>query len=175
MLAPYGQEFACHFVALIVGEKNAVGGRLVRIAAGDYVDQHPALGEPIEGRGHARCQRGRHDARPHRNQKLEPLGARHQRGCDHPCIFAGVSRGQQHRAVAELIDGLRYLPQVSVVSKTRAMAGAEIAAVSRGGNEPEHFHSDFSCLRQLRLGNRFVRPVGTQRHLDGQRGFEAGL
>ena len=41
--APYSQEFARHFIALIVREKDAISSRLVRIAPGHNVDENPAL------------------------------------------------------------------------------------------------------------------------------------
>jgi hypothetical protein len=41
--APYSQEFARYFIALIVRKKDAIGSRLVRIASGHYVDEDPAL------------------------------------------------------------------------------------------------------------------------------------
>ena len=49
---PDGQELVGHGVALVVTQKQAVAGELLRIAAGDDVDQQTPVGQPVEGGGH---------------------------------------------------------------------------------------------------------------------------
>ena len=54
-LAPDAEEVVGDLVALIVRDEDAIGSGFRGIAASDNVDEEPAIGEPIEGGGHARC------------------------------------------------------------------------------------------------------------------------
>jgi len=45
---------------------DAVCQHLALVAAGNHIDQQPAMGKTVEGGGHARRQAGRGEARPDR-------------------------------------------------------------------------------------------------------------
>ena len=70
------EELARHFVALVMRQENAVALVLDGIAAGDDVDQQPAVRDPVERRGHARGDARRLQPGPHRDEKPQPLGQR---------------------------------------------------------------------------------------------------
>jgi hypothetical protein len=72
------QKFARNFIALVMRQKYAVGCCLLWIAPSDYINKNAPAGEPVESGRHARSNRRRHDAWPHRDQKLQPLCAGHQ-------------------------------------------------------------------------------------------------
>ena len=63
------QELAGDLVALGMADEDAVALVLDRVAAGDDVDQQAPVRQPVEGRGHARRDRRRLQARPHRDEE----------------------------------------------------------------------------------------------------------
>ena len=73
------QEFAGSGVALVVVEPVAEPLLLDVVAAADDVQQHPALGEPLQRRGLLRGQRRRHKAGPEGDEELQPFGFGQQR------------------------------------------------------------------------------------------------
>ena len=93
-------------------EEDAVALVLDGIAAGDDVDQQPAVRDPVERRGHARRDGRRLQAGPHRDEIAQPLGQRRDRGGDDPGILAAAPGRQQHAVIAELVGGLRDLAQI---------------------------------------------------------------
>ena len=106
------QELAGPGVALVVGEVVAEPALLVGSAAGDHVQQQPAAGDPLVGRGHLRGQRRRHEAGPERDQELQPLGLPDQRGGGQPGVLApGAGRGE-HASKPELLGGPGDLAEV---------------------------------------------------------------
>ena len=72
--APDGQELVRHLVALVMVEEHAVALEFDRVAAGDHVDQQPAVGDPVERRGHARRGGRLLQAGPHGDEEAQPLG-----------------------------------------------------------------------------------------------------
>ena len=131
------EELARHRVALVMGEENAVALVLDGIAAGDDVDQQPAVRDPVERRGHARGNARRLQAGPDSDEIAQPLGQRRHRGGHDPGILATSPGRQQHAEIAELIGGLRDLAQIVEVHLAAADGGAEIAAVAVRRQEPE--------------------------------------
>ncbi|MPM45003.1 hypothetical protein SDC9_91688 [bioreactor metagenome] len=105
-------------------QKTAVAALLIRVAARHHVEQQAPVGEAVQRRRLPCRHRGRHDARPYRHQKLQPLGERHQRRSHHPRVFARTPRGDEHALVAQLIRRLRYLLEITVIHGPRAVRGA---------------------------------------------------
>ena len=103
-------------------QENSVRSRLVRIAAGDNIDQHPALPDSrskvavIRAASVGDMMPGRTATR---NFSRLVLGINVRRR--YPRIFAGVAGGQQYRAVTQFIDRLGNLPQIRIVGQPRAM------------------------------------------------------
>ncbi|MNN15309.1 hypothetical protein D3C81_1284110 [compost metagenome] len=139
-VAPDAQEFCRGLVALAVIEEQAIAFQLGGVAAGDQVDQQPAVGEAIEGCRHARRQCRRHQARPHRDQEFQALRHGRQRRCRHPWVFARAAGGNQHPFIAERIGGHGDLLHIVEIDFARAFGGAEVAAVAVGGDKPEYVH-----------------------------------
>ena len=139
-LAPDADELGRLLVARGMVEKHAIAFQLGLVAARDEVHQHASAGEPIEGRRHARGKTRLMQARPHRDQELEPRRRADQARRDHPRVFAGAAGGNQHAFVAELVGRAGDLLQVGQVDRARAFGGAEIAAVAVRGEEPEDVH-----------------------------------
>ena len=132
------EKFAGHLVAFVMIEKDAVAAVFGRVAAGDDIDQQPALRHAIERRRHARRNRRRLQAGPHRDEIPQPLGQRRQRRRDHPGILAASSGRQQHAEIAEIIGRLRDLAQVLKADRAGADRGAEMAAVAVRRQEPKN-------------------------------------
>ena len=132
-----GEKFARNFVAFVMVEKNPVALVLRGIAAGDDVDQQPALRHAIERRRHAGRDRRRLQSRPHRDEVSQPLRERRERRRDDPGIFAAASGRQQHAEIAEIVGRLRDLAQVLKADRTGANGGAEMVAVAMGRQEPK--------------------------------------
>ena len=135
--APDAQELVGDGVAGGVVEEQAVALELDRVAAGDHVDQQPAVRDPVERRRHARGHGGRLQARADGDQEAQPLGQRRQGRGDDPAVLAGAAGRQQHAVVAEIVGRLGDLAQIGEVDLPGALAGAEIAAVAMGRQEPE--------------------------------------
>ncbi len=91
-------------------------------------------------------------------RKLQPLGrGQHRRG-DDPGILAAPSGRQQHAVVAELIGGLRDLPEIGQVGGAAADCRAEIPAVPMGRQKPQHidaFGDEARRCSRLRLLHGF--------------------
>jgi len=134
---PDAGELDRGLVAFGVGQVQAVGGQLVRVAAGDQVEQRATAREPIQRCRLARRHGGRNDPRAQRDQEFQALGERDQRGGHQPGILAGAAGGNQHAAKTEAVGGLGDLAEVAVVDGAGAFAGAEVLAVAMGGQEPE--------------------------------------
>ncbi|MDT4848169.1 hypothetical protein FQZ97_822540 [compost metagenome] len=168
--APDAQEFVGDFIALGVAEMDAIAAILVRVAAGDHVDQQAAAGEAVEGRGHARGNRGRDDPRADRHQVAQALGQRRQGRGHHPGVLAGAPGGDQHAVVAEAVGGLRYLLEVGQGDRSGALAGAEEMAVTVGGEKPENVH--VGSFRRSSAGRRRCRrTTGRRARRRGRCGF----
>ena len=131
------EELARDLVALAVAEEEAVAAVLDRVAAGDDVDEQAPVREPVERRGHPRRHGRRLQAGAHRDQEAKPLGQRRQRRGDDPAVLAAASGGQERAVVAERVRRLGDLGEVGQVHRPAALAGAEIAAVAVGRQEPE--------------------------------------
>jgi len=134
---PDAGEFHRSLVAFGVGQVQAVGGQLVRVAAGDQVEQRATAREPIQRCRLARRHGGRNDPRAQRDEEFQALGERDQRGSHQPGILAGAAGGNQHAAKTEAVGGLGDLAEVAVVDGAGAFAGTEVLAVAMGGQEPE--------------------------------------
>lgn len=76
-----------------------------------------------------------------RDEELQALGYRDQRGGDQPGVLAGTSGGDQYAAEAQAVGGLGDLLQVAVVDGTGALGGAQVVAVAVGGKEPENLEA----------------------------------
>ena len=72
------EEFVGDGIALVMRQEDAVALVLDRIAAGDDVDQQPAVGNPVEGRRHPRRDGRRLKPRADGDEKAQLLvsGAR---------------------------------------------------------------------------------------------------
>ena len=125
---------------------QAVGQHLGLVAAGDDIDQEPAVGQAVEGRRHAHRQARRRQPGAHGHQEFEPAGFADQAGRDHPGVFAGTAGGQQHAFIAQRVGRHRDLAQVVMVDRTRALRGAEVTAVAVGREEPENIGSHVAVL-----------------------------
>lgn len=110
-----------------------LGRQLFRIAAGDQIEQRAPVGQAIQRRRLARRQRRGDDARPQRDQKLQPLGDRDQRGGHQPGVFARTAGGDQHPAESQPVRRLGDLLQITVIDAARSLCAAKIVAVAVGG------------------------------------------
>ena len=111
------QELAGAGVALVVVQPVAEPTLFDVVAAGDDVQQHTALGEPLQRRGLLRGQRRRHQPRPKGHQELQSLGLGQQRRRGEPGVLApGAGRGQ-HAFVAEPVGGAGHLRQVAATRR----------------------------------------------------------
>ncbi len=144
------EELARHRIALVVIEEDAVALVLDGIAAGDDVDQKPAIGDAIERRRHPRRHARRLQAGPHSYEVAQPLGPGRDRRSDDPGILAASPGRQQHAEIAELVGGLRDLAQVVEIDIATAGGGAEIMAVTMGRQEPEDIRGGLGLW-----GNKF--------------------
>ncbi len=118
-------------------EKQTVAGELDRIAAGDDVDQQPAVGDPVQRRRHPGGDAGRLQAGADGDQETQPLGERHQRRGHDPGILARAPGGQEHAEIAQIVGRLGDLAQVAQVDLARTLGRAEIATVAVRRQEPE--------------------------------------
>ena len=138
---PDAGEFDRRLVAFGVAQVQAVASQFVGIAAGDQVEQRAAVGQPVQGRRLARGDGRRNDPGTQRDEELQALGYRDQRGGDQPGVLAGTSGGDQYAAEAQAVGGLGDLLQVAVVDGTGALGGAQVVAVAVGGKEPENLEA----------------------------------
>jgi len=136
-LSPYGQIFICQIVTLIVIEEEAVAPVLGIAAARNDIDKKVSVGEPVEGRRHARGKRRRDEPWTQCDQKFQALRCRDERRGDRPSVLAVNARRQQHAVIAERVGAGR--DPLSVVEGERpAPAGRdEITAVAGGRQEPQ--------------------------------------
>ena len=142
------EELAAALVALVLVEEVAVGALLVRLAAGDDVEQQAAPAEVLEGRGHLGGQGRRRQAGAEGDEELEPLRERGEHRGGEPGVLApGAGRGQRGLE-AELLGAAGDLAEVGHAG--RAAGGAVLDAVaaaddvasvaSVGGQEPVELH-----------------------------------
>ena len=131
------QEFLRRAVTFGVGPEQAVPAVLLRIAAGNDIDQRAPIGQPIERRRHSRGLRRRHDAGPDRDEKPEPLGQRREGRGDQPAVLARAPGRDQHALEAEEVGGERDLLEIGEIPPARILRRTEIAAVAERREEPE--------------------------------------
>ena len=140
------EELARHLVALVVREEDAVALVLDRIAAGDDVDEQAAVRDAVERRGHARrdASATAGPAAPRRGSAAARSAARaprrrprNPRSCGRSAAARRSSRGRRPpaRSAADSRDRPARPP----------IAGAEIAAVAVGRQEPEDIGVRRSC------------------------------
>src|SRR5690606_26675838 len=132
-LAPDAGELHRGLVALGVAQIEAVTGQLVRITAGDQIEQGATVGPAIQWRRLTGGHRGGDDPGAQCYQELQALGDRDQRGGHQPGVLAGAPGGDQHPAVAQFVRSLGDLLQVAVIYRPRALGGAQVTAVAVGG------------------------------------------
>ncbi len=87
------QELVGDGVALVMGQEHAVARELAGIAPGHDVDQQAAVGDPVEGRGHARGGGRLLKARAHGYEEAQVPRQGGERRGDHPGILAGAPVG----------------------------------------------------------------------------------
>jgi len=138
--APDAQVIGRDGVALVVADEHAVAFQLAGIAASHHIDQQPPFGQAIERGGHARRELRRADTRPDGHQELQAARGADKAGGHHPGVFARPAGGQQHTVITQRIGRHRDLAEVVVAGRARALAGAEIARIAVGGDEPEDVH-----------------------------------
>ena len=113
--------------------------------AGDHVQVYPTAADLVESGGHLTEQSGRYEARPDRDEKLDPTGNRRERGYCRPGL--GERRGLLEKPVGEpggyekrvepvALGGLYHLPQVVERRRTLGAKGADVAAVAVDWYEP---------------------------------------
>ena len=140
--APDLDELCRLLVARGVVEEHAIALQLGLIATCDQIDQQTATGEAVKAGRHARCQTGLVQAGAHGHQKLQPLGHRQQAGGHHPGVFARAACRNQHPFIAQTVSSNSDLFDIVITELACAFAGAQIAGVTVGGNEPENFHEN---------------------------------
>ena len=137
---PDPDELGRLLIARGMVEENAIAFEFGLIAARDQIDQQASLGETVKAGRHARRQTGLVQTGAHGHQKLEAFGYGQQAGSHHPGVFAGTARGNQHPFVAQAVGSNGDLLDVVMAELARAFAGAQIARIAVGGNEPENLH-----------------------------------
>ena len=121
-----------------MSQENAVAGEFLGVAAGDEIDQKPAITDAVERGGLAREMGRRTKRGPKRREKTQPLGMRGQRRrCDPRFVTMRADRNQ-HAAIAEPVGGLRDLFQIMKIRRPMTLVAAKIRAVPADGNEPEN-------------------------------------
>ena len=81
-------------VALILGQRVAVAELIDVVPAGDHVHGRAPAGDLIQRGEFARCQRGRDEAGPMREEEAKPLGVRR----------SGRRKQEAIRAIGEISD-----------------------------------------------------------------------
>ena len=104
-------------VALVVRKEDAVARELLRIAAGDEIDEEAAVADAVERGGLARPMGRRREAGPQRGEKLQPLGVRRERRGDDPRVLAMRADGDQRAAEAEAVGRLGDLLEIGEVGR----------------------------------------------------------
>src|SRR5690606_30409316 len=84
-------------------------------------------------------------ARTQGDEEFQLLRQRDQRGGHQPGVLAGTAGGDQHAAEAEAVGGLGDLREVAVVDGAGAFGGAQVFAVTVGGQEPEDIQTHEKC------------------------------
>ena len=90
------QELAGAGVTLVVGQPVAEPVLFDVVAAGDDVEQHTALGEPLQRGGLLRGQRRRHQAGPECDEELQPFGLGEQCRCGQPGVLTPCAGRREH-------------------------------------------------------------------------------
>ena len=153
LLAPHRvhdvQELAGAGVALVVVQPVAEPTLLDVVAAGDDVQQHPALGEPLQRRGLLGGQRRRYQSGPEGDEELQPLGLGQQRRRGQPRVLAPGSgrasarlRSRADRPRGPSPPGTGASARGSWrhgVMRRRVRRADDRAAVTVGGQEPVEF------------------------------------
>ena len=174
--APDGQKLIGVGVALIVRQVDAIGGQLGGIAAGHDVEQQAPFQRLIERGGLARAGHRCAQRGAQRHQQLDALGDGRQAGRRHPGVEAGAAGGNEQAVVAQAFCGDGNLPHVFVGGGAAKVRGAQVAGVTRGGQEPEDVgagsgaHGKFLAMDQwgqqgtlvpaCRHYRRWPRPAG---------------
>ncbi len=96
-------------------QEDAVARELLRVAAGDEIDEEAAVADAVERGGLARPVGRRGEAGPQRGEKLQALGVRRQRRRGDPGILAMRADGDQHAAEAEPVGGLGDLLEIGEI------------------------------------------------------------
>ena len=143
--APDPDKFSRLFIALGMVQADTVPFEFSLVAACDQVDQQPAARQPVKRCRHAGRQAGLVQARPHGDQELEVFGDRQQAGSHHPGVFAGTAGGNQDAFITQCVGGYGDLLEVIQTDFAGTFAGAKVAAVAMGGNEPENLHVCTPC------------------------------
>ncbi|MNO96917.1 hypothetical protein D3C76_886080 [compost metagenome] len=138
--APDFQELIGNFVAFAVIEETAVATVLIGVAPRHHIDQEPAIGQSIQGGGHARRNGWRNDPRADRHQVAQAFGQRHQCRSDHPRVFAGAPGRDQHTVVTEAVRRLGHLFQIIKRYRACPLSGAQVMTVAVGRQKPENIH-----------------------------------
>ena len=133
-----GEEFRGLIVALVVGEKHAVGRQFRRVAARHEIDEEPAVADAVDRRRLAREMRLRPDAGPERGEEAQAFGQRRQRGGGRPRVVAMPADRNQHAAEAEPVGGDGDFLEVAEIGGPMAAVAAEIGTIAADGDEPEN-------------------------------------
>ena len=112
------EELARHLVAFVVARKMPSPLFSTGSPPVTTLISSAAVGDAVEGRGHARRDASATEARPHGD---EDIAAARVNGASAEAttqrILAATSRRQQHAEVAELVRRLRDLPQVVEIDR----------------------------------------------------------
>ncbi len=108
------------------------------IATGDDMQRHPAAGKLIDGRKLTGDQRRRGEARPLRDQDLEPVGDPQHVLADLLAVRRGGMKGQQRPIEARDLVGLCHRLEVGTVDDGPGPHDGLGRIVV--GNEPDEFH-----------------------------------
>ena len=149
------QKLVGDHVTLVVGEEDAVALVFRRIAAGDDVDEQASPGKTVQRRRHARRDRRRLQAGPHRHQEAQPLGQRHERRGDDPGILTRTPGRQKHAEIAAVVRRLRDLREIFQRDVARAEGRAQVAAIAMRRQEPQDvgFLASMGNGRNIGLGH----------------------
>src|ERR1700733_1881296 len=134
----HGQKFGRLRVAFVVTEENAVASEFLGIAAGDQIDQKPAVADAVDRGSLARKVRRRTKPGAERREKAQAFGVRSQGRGDDPRLVAMRTNRNERSTIAQPVSGLRDLLEIVEVRRPVANVAAEIGAIPADGNEPEH-------------------------------------
>ena len=130
------EEFAAPRVAGLLFQEVAERPLLDALAAGDDVQQQPALRLPLKGGRHLRRQRRADQSRAQRDQILQRLGAADQHRGGQPGVFAPLTGGREHTLEAVDLGGLGELDEVAQIGRPVAVHGAAVAAGNQVARVP---------------------------------------